>query len=256
MRDNVDILEKYIENLEVKKNLLQTTIEAYKLDINEYLEFLKERNIDILDTNEKIFNEYFSNVEKNYKSATFNRKYSTIRGFYKFLLKNRYIDTIFEYKLSVNKSSDKVIDKKNNIVFKQKEYKEFINSLSDNFNEMRLKLISKMIVEYKISLVNIFEIQIKDLLKYNFQKIVIIRNNKIITYDIDKVMEEELKNYYGKYAVEKRFLFGVYGKSTFISDLKRYNLDFKVLKNCMQEDEKELIENIRKIYFEIGIGDK
>ena len=251
----MDILEKYIENLEVKKNLLQTTIEAYKLDINEYLEFLKERNIDILDTNEKIFNDYFSNVEKNYKSATFNRKYSTIRGFYKFLFKNRYIDKIFEYKLSVDKSCDEVINKKNNIIFRQKEYQDFINSLSDNFNEMRLKLISKMIVEYKISLVNIFEIQIKDLLKYNFQKIVIIRNNKIITYDVDKVMEEELKNYYGKYAVEKRFLFGVYGKSTFISDLKRYNLDFKTLKNCMQEDEKDLIENIRKVYFEIGIGD-
>ena len=251
----MDILEKYIENLEVKKNLLQTTIEAYKLDINEYLEFLKERNIDILDTNEKIFNEYFSNVEKNYKSATFNRKYSTIRGFYKFLLKNRYIDTIFEYKLSVNKSSDKVIDKKNNIVFKQKEYQEFINSLSDNFNEMRLKLISKMIVEYKINLVNIFEIQIKDLLKYDFQKIIIVRNNKIISYNIDRIMEEELKDYYKKYAFEKRFLFGVYGKLTFISDLKRYNLDFKTLKNCMREDEKDLIENIRKMYFEIGIGD-
>ena len=66
MRDNVDILEKYIENLEVKKNLLQTTIEAYKLDINEYLEFLKEKNIDILDTDENIFNEYFSNIEKNF----------------------------------------------------------------------------------------------------------------------------------------------------------------------------------------------
>ena len=251
----MDILEKYIENLEVKKNLLQTTVEAYKFDINEYLEFLKEKNIDILDTDENIFNEYFSNVEKNYKSATFNRKYSTIRGFYKFLLKNRYIDKIFEYKLLVDKSSDKIIDKKNNIVFKQKEYQDFINSLSDNFNEMRLMLISKMIVEYKISLVNIFEIQIKDLLKYDFQKIIIVRNNKIINYDIGIEMKEELKNYYEKYAIEKRFLFGVYGKSTFISDLKRYNLDFKTLKNCMQEDEKELIENIRKIYFEIGIGD-
>jgi len=51
MRDNVDILEKYIENLEVKKNLLQTTIEAYKLDINEYLEFLKERNAKKVDDN-------------------------------------------------------------------------------------------------------------------------------------------------------------------------------------------------------------
>ena len=40
MRDNVNILEKYTENLIVKKNLLQTTIDAYKLDINEYLEFL------------------------------------------------------------------------------------------------------------------------------------------------------------------------------------------------------------------------
>jgi len=32
-------------------------------------------------------------------------------------------------------------------------------------------------------------------------------------------------------------------------------LDFKTLKNCMREDEKDLIENIRKMYFEIGIGD-
>ena len=112
-----------------------------------------------------------------------------------------------------------------------------------------------MIVEYRISLMNIFEIQIKDLLKYDFQKIIIVRNNKIITYDINKEMKEELEDYYKKYAFEKRFLFGAYGKSTFTSDLKRYNLDFKTLKNCMQEDEKDLIENIRKIYFEIGIGD-
>ena len=251
----MDILEKYIENLVVKKNLLQTTIEAYKIDINEYLEFLKKRDIDILNSDEKIFKEYFLDIEKNYKKATFSRKYSTIRGFYKFLLKNRYIEKIFEYKLSINKVDNEIIAKKNDIVFKKKEYQDFINSLSDNFNEVRLKLISKMIVEYRISLMNIFEIQIKDLLKYDFQKIIIVRNNKIITYDTNKEMKEELEDYYKKYAFEKRFLFGAYGKSTFTSDLKRYNLDFKTLKNCMQEDEKDLIENIRKIYFEIGIGD-
>ena len=78
MRDNVNILEKYTENLIVKKNLLQTTVDAYKLDINEYLEFLTKKNIDILDTDEKIFNEYFSDVEKNYKKATFSRKYNII----------------------------------------------------------------------------------------------------------------------------------------------------------------------------------
>ena len=74
----MNILEKYTENLIVKKNLLQTTIDAYKLDINEYLEFLKKRDIDILDTDEKIFNEYFSDVEKKYKKATFSRNFKIL----------------------------------------------------------------------------------------------------------------------------------------------------------------------------------
>ena len=43
MRSNVDILEKYIENLVIKKNLLDSSVEAYKLDINEYLTFLESK---------------------------------------------------------------------------------------------------------------------------------------------------------------------------------------------------------------------
>ena len=93
----MNILEKYIENLVVKKNLLQTTVDAYKLDINEYFEFLKGKNIDILNTDEKIFNEYFSDIEKNYKKATFSRKYSTIRNFYKFLLNYFYPDFFYVF---------------------------------------------------------------------------------------------------------------------------------------------------------------
>ncbi|EGQ80667.1 transposase [Fusobacterium animalis ATCC 51191] len=64
MRDNVDIFRKVYRKFSSKKNLLQTTVEAYKFDINEYLKFLKGKNIDILDTDENIFNEYFSNIEK------------------------------------------------------------------------------------------------------------------------------------------------------------------------------------------------
>ena len=92
--------------------------------------------------------------------ASFKRKYSTIRNFYKFLLKNRYIDKIFEYKLT-KKTNDKVSKENRTEVFKKNEYEAYINSLSDNFNEVRLKLISRMIAEAKISLINIFEIEIK-----------------------------------------------------------------------------------------------
>ena len=112
-----------------------------------------------------------------------------------------------------------------------------------------------MIVEAKISLINIFEIEIKDLLNYNFEKIIVFRNSKIVTYEISTEISKELKEYYEKYAIEKRYLFGSYKKSSLILDLKRYNLDFKTLKNCLQEDEEEINKKIREIYFKIGIGD-
>lgn len=250
----MDILEKYIENLVIKKNLLQSSVEAYKLDISEYLSFLENKEKDILDSNEDLFSEYFKEIEDKYSVASFKRKYSTIRNFYKFLLKNRYIDKIFEYKLT-KKINDKVSKENRTEVFKKNEYEAYINSLSDNFNEVRLKLISRMIAEAKISLINIFEIEIKDLLKYNFEKIIVFRNSKIVTYEISAKISKELKEYYEKYAIEKRYLFGSYKKSSLISDLKRYNLDFKTLKNCLQEDEEEINKKIREIYFKIGIGD-
>ena len=250
----MDILEKYIENLVIKKNLLDSSVEAYKLDINEYLTFLESKEKDILNSNENLFIEYFKKIENKYSVASFKRKYSTIRNFYKFLLKNRYIDKIFEYKLTKKVNNDISKETKYKI-FKKDEYEAYISSLTDNFNEVRLKLISRMIAEAKISLINIFEIEIKDLVKYDFEKIIVFRNSKIITYEISTEISKELKEYYEKYAVEKRYLFGSYKKSSLISDLKRYNLDFKTLKNCLQEDEEEINKNIREIYFKIGIGD-
>lgn len=248
----MDILEKYMENLRLKKNLNYLTMEAYEVDVKDYLSFLEKNNKSIFDLDEELFKKYFEEIEKKYKPSTFIKRYSAVRGIYKYLFRTRQIDKIFQYKLTKGKEN---LVKKENLDFGKKEYYEFLENLPNSFEGMRIKIISKLVAEYNITLINIFEIQIIDLLKYDFQKIVIARNNKIIGYNINKEMEEILKKYYDDYAFEKRFLFGAYGKSTFISDLKRYNLDFKTLKNCMQEDEKDLIENIRKIYFEIGIGD-
>ncbi len=141
MRANVDILQKYIENLVIKKNLLDSTVEAYKLDISEFLTFLEKKEKDIINSDEILFIEYFKEIEDKYSVASFKRKYSTIRNFYKFLLKNRYIDKIFEYKLT-KKTNNKVSKENRTEVFKKNEYEAYINSLSDNFNEVRLISIS------------------------------------------------------------------------------------------------------------------
>ena len=131
----MDILEKYIENLVIKKNLLDSSVEAYKLDINEYLSFLENREKDIFNSNEDLFIEYFKEIEDKYSVASFKRKYSTIRNFYKFLLKNRYIDKIFEYKLSVDEKVE-VIDALKEGVDKVEGSKEIWEKLDKMLDEM------------------------------------------------------------------------------------------------------------------------
>lgn len=254
MRYKVDILDKYIDNLTIKKNLNPLTIGAYENDIKDYLSFLEQNKKNIYDEDEEIFKMYFKSVEENYKKTTFIKKYSTIRGFYKYLLKNRQVSKIFEYKSKKIFSEDLRDEKNEN--FDRNDFQNFLESLPDTFEGARIKIISMLAVEYNIPLLSIFEIQIKDLVKYDFQKIVIVKNNKITSYDVDNEMEEILKKYYQDYAFEKRFLFGAYSSMAFNTELKKYGLNFKTLKSSMKEDENIIVENIRRIYFEIGIGDK
>lgn len=251
----MDLLEKYLENLRINKGLAYLTIEGYRTDIEEYLNFLEKNKRTILDSNEDLFQEYFKILESKYKKSSFGKKYSALRGFYKYLLRHRNITEIYEYKETTNEGEHQTVNK-DGINFTKQDYYNFIDSLNNDFSEERIKLICKLAIEYKISLADIFEIQIKDLVKYDFQKIVVLRNSKIISHNIDEKMAKFLKKYYEEHAFEKRFLFGAYSKMVFTSDLKKYGLTFKMLKSSMVEDEEEMLKKIREMYFEIGIGDK
>ena len=249
----MDILEKYMENLRLKKNLNYLTMEAYEVDVKDYLSFLEKNNKSIFDLDEELFKKYFEEIEKKYKPSTFIKRYSAVRGIYKYLFRTRQIDKIFQYKLTKGKEN---LVKKENLDFGKKEYYKFLENLPNSFEGMRIKIISKLVAEYNITLINIFEIQIIDLLKYDFQKVVIARNNKIIGYNINKEMVEILKKYYDEYAFEKRFLFGAYSKISFNSEINKYGISYKMLKSALIENDEDLKENIKKLYFEIGIGDE
>ena len=88
MRANVDLLELYLEELRNKKNLSELSIEAYQNQIEDYLLFLKQNGENITEVKKNVFDEYFIELEKKYKKTSLRKKYSIIRGFYKFLFKN------------------------------------------------------------------------------------------------------------------------------------------------------------------------
>ena len=75
------IIEEYKNTLQMKF-FSQTTINAYMADIKKFLEFLPEKNLEIIP---KEIHNYRKYLKNNYKVSTINRKVTTLNNFFKSL---------------------------------------------------------------------------------------------------------------------------------------------------------------------------
>lgn len=91
-----DVSKKYLQEfklyIEVEKNFSKHTVTAYSSDILSFLIWLDDRNIE--DVNYSIIREYLLYIRQfNYSKTTTARKIASLRTFYRFLYRERVIDT-------------------------------------------------------------------------------------------------------------------------------------------------------------------
>ena len=85
----LDEFSDYLQTL----NYAAFTINSYNKDLREYIKFLKKKNIDFKDANHYTVRDYLGVLQrKRLTRATMSRHLSSIRKFYKFLLRNGYSD--------------------------------------------------------------------------------------------------------------------------------------------------------------------
>ncbi len=85
----LDEFSDYLQTL----NYAAFTINSYNKDLREYIRFLQKKNIDFEDANHYTVRDYLGVLQKKRLTrATMSRHLSSIRKFYKFLLRNGYSD--------------------------------------------------------------------------------------------------------------------------------------------------------------------
>ena len=86
-------LLEYVVYLNDKKLLSSSTIDSYLSDVNQYIEFLQEKNIDSISstTNTTIVSYMLHLENKGWATATILRKLSSLKNYYKFLLNKNLI---------------------------------------------------------------------------------------------------------------------------------------------------------------------
>jgi len=90
----VEAKSSYLDYLKYQKNYSDYTIENYASDIDEFFVFLDSEIIDYLDVTYDEIRIYLMRLkEKNDKNTSIDRKLSSLRGFYKYLANEGYIDS-------------------------------------------------------------------------------------------------------------------------------------------------------------------
>ena len=89
------LIESFLDYLRLERNYSDKTILAYRKDVDQFAEFIQEQMFvsSLVDVTSELIREWIvSLMDKGYTSASINRKLSTLRSFYKYLLRKRLVE--------------------------------------------------------------------------------------------------------------------------------------------------------------------
>jgi len=127
-----NLLEDFLNYLSFEKNYSVNTIRGYRKDLEEFLKFLEAQKIESLESVKPFHLRYYLLFLKREKRepTTIARKLSSIRSFFKYLLKQKKVK-----KNLVNYLSNPKISKKLPLVPTEEEINNFIDNLEEGRNE-------------------------------------------------------------------------------------------------------------------------
>lgn len=87
---SVQILAEYLEYLEVERGLSENTVDAYRRDLSDFLDFCISKNVcEFKDVTRSEISMYILNLhDKKYSSTSIMRKIASLRGLYKWMCAN------------------------------------------------------------------------------------------------------------------------------------------------------------------------
>jgi hypothetical protein len=82
------VMTDYLNFLKNTKKSSDNTIQAYKRDLNLFLEYIKANNIDYLNVEYDDVQKYIEELkEEGRKASSISRRLATLRSFYRILIK-------------------------------------------------------------------------------------------------------------------------------------------------------------------------
>ncbi|WP_108867022.1 tyrosine-type recombinase/integrase [Aquimarina aquimarini] len=156
-------ISEFIEYLLLEKKYSTHTVTAYKADLLSFLDFYeKEYSVsDIVKANYVQIRPWIVYlVDKGVSNRTINRKVSSLKTYYKFLLKTEQIE-----KNPLAKHQALKVSKKLQIPFSEEEVESVLDALTDHqdFESIRDRLIVELFYATGIRRIELVDLKISDI---------------------------------------------------------------------------------------------
>ena len=188
-------IKHFIEYLSFEKKYSSHTIRAYNDDLNSFQTFCKITfdNEELADVNySQIRSWIVKMINENISNRTVNRKISSLKSFYKFLVKTKQINESPLLKHQALKVSKRV-----QVPFSEKEINEVIDNLNefDDFESVRNKLIVELLYSTGMRRAELMEIKQSSINFTNSTLKVLGKRNKERYIPLLNSVQQTLKTY-------------------------------------------------------------
>lgn len=201
---------KYFQNYLLSvKNLSNKTIESYTNDLLLFEDFLKFNDKTLLEATNDDINAYF--INQNLKTKSFNRKITSIKSFYNYLISEKYPINVNVTKI-LHIRNDKVYPK----IIKKEDIFKMINVQDKTLIGHRNQTIIMMLYITGLRVSELCEITFNDI---NFDEgyiRVIGKGNKEKIIIVGELLNVTLAKYINE--TRKEILFGLDSKYLFVNE--------------------------------------
>lgn len=222
---SLQTIQPYIEYLKFEKRYSAHTLTAYKADLYEFTEFVKTQfgETDLASIHHGVVRSWLARLkEQGLAAKSLNRKISTLKSFFKYLIKNGVIDIS-----PMAKVISPRIGKRLPVFVKEEETQLLLNSLNsstENWRSLNARMIITILyatglrlselINLKEKQVDFARLQIKVLGKGNKERIIPLsdglingireyqqlKRKEFETYEDVLLVSEKGKKLYPKYA--------------------------------------------------------
>lgn len=262
----MDFINEFLIDSKANGRINSSTLEIYRKDIEDFDGFIIGK--DLIDVETQDLVNYIEELKKKYSDMSIYRKMSSLKSFYRYLLKAKIIDVNPTKDIELPNRVKKVTEP-----LEKWELKRILDVCDETYEGKRDSLVIKLLYETGFKIGDILSLEKDELSRYEYKIINIRSASKILNQKISENLSKELKffserllpNMYtnrNKLFQELtregfRVRFIGYGKKAELERDISPNMIKKIVteEKIRDEDGVSLIDKIREQYMRIGIGD-